>query len=511
MNLMIVDDEVNIREGMKSLIDWKYLGFDAIEEASDGLMALKKIKVNPPDVCIIDIKMPELDGIQVIEQLFEEGGYKTKFIILSGFAEFEYAKRAMRCHVKHYVLKPIEEDLLIEKVIELREEISKEHEISEMQRARWMAILFQGDITQTLTGEIQRAFDFPWKSYQIILLEINKDVVQDEYVVTHLEQLVQGQLNRPFIFAEHHGMYVLLVRDHCFQKTFVLLENLKEAIIQSLHKEVYISVGRPVYTLDDITKSYDDAHQLMKYRFVYTHGQVMDYGLLNRKKEIFKEMNLLNPWKSYADFIQEVTTAIYLNQMRTINDLMEELLIHIQQNVADSKRIIATYVQLYTRIVVPISDKYPQALVDSMDDTVLQSICEQKDLRKLHGFIKYRIVQLAQNLAASQPKNNMELLCKYIHENYTKEMRIEDLAKQFSYHSGYLGRQFKEKIGKPFNQYVDEVRISESKKLLQSSELKIYEIAQNVGYSDPDYFATKFRKYENMSPNEYRSSWGMKK
>lgn len=106
----------------------------------------------------------------------------------------------------------------------------------------------------------------------------------------------------------------------------------------------------------------------------------------------------------------------------------------------------------------------------------------------------------------SSGENVMDEVLYYIHHNYRENLKLENIAPLFGYSSSYLGKVFNKKLGVNFNSYVDQVRIDEAKKLLEQDTLKVYEIAEQVGYSNVDYFHKKFKKYVGTSPAEYRKA-----
>ena len=111
ISVMIADDEENIRAGLKCIMDWEDLGFSVLYEAENGEEALDIISMDAPEVVVMDINMPRIQGIEVIKKA-REAGYMGKFIILSGYSDFKYAQSAIKYGVTNYLTKPIDEDEL---------------------------------------------------------------------------------------------------------------------------------------------------------------------------------------------------------------------------------------------------------------------------------------------------------------------------------------------------------------------------------------------------------------
>lgn len=128
--LLIADDEKNIRDGLKCILDWEELGFTLCGEAANGEEALSSILKNNPSLVLLDIRMPKLSGIDII-RIAREQGYSGRFIILSGYSDFAYAQAAIRYGVEYYLTKPIDEDELLDAINTIREAIEQERRKSD--------------------------------------------------------------------------------------------------------------------------------------------------------------------------------------------------------------------------------------------------------------------------------------------------------------------------------------------------------------------------------------------
>ncbi|MBO9597280.1 MAG: response regulator, partial [Cohnella sp.] len=125
--VLIVDDEPRIRDGLSTLIEWDELGFVVVDKAANGIEAMHKYKLLEPDLIIADIRMPEMNGLELVREIRSAGG-TMHVLILSGYADFEYAKQAMTLRIDGYLLKPVDEDELIDYLIKLKKELDQEYE-----------------------------------------------------------------------------------------------------------------------------------------------------------------------------------------------------------------------------------------------------------------------------------------------------------------------------------------------------------------------------------------------
>jgi two-component system, response regulator YesN len=178
--VLIVDDEPMIREGLKTLVDWAKYGFIVIGDASNGREAVEKHKALSPDLILIDIRMPGMDGLQAIEEV-RKSDTVCRFLILSGYADFSYAKQAIVHSVDGYILKPIDEDELESYVERISLQLIKQ---SEMQlSSEQTTVLLREEMLQQLTAgkldlgtagsqEINSLLGSEAKYYQLLLIEL---------------------------------------------------------------------------------------------------------------------------------------------------------------------------------------------------------------------------------------------------------------------------------------------------------------------------------------------------
>ena len=185
LKVMIVDDEEMIRRGLRAIVDWKEYGYTVCCDAADGEDGYQKALVYQPDLIITDIKMPIADGLQMMTKL-RENCFETEFILLTGYAEFEYAQKALQLGAKSYILKPIDEEELVKTLIEAREEILQRRK--ENFHNKYFSISMEQVITKLVYGAVDEefidaanavyGFQLPWKRYQLVLLEQTKKAGQ---------------------------------------------------------------------------------------------------------------------------------------------------------------------------------------------------------------------------------------------------------------------------------------------------------------------------------------------
>lgn len=514
MKVMVIDDEPNIREGLKTLIDWETLHCTLIGEAQNGVEGIEKIRLLKPDLVIVDIKMPEVDGIQLIETITHMG-METQFIVLSGYQDFNYAKRAMECHVNHYILKPIDEDLLVLKVKEiynylqnkLKKQKDLEHQI-QLSKEQMIKYIVMGHETaepylNSTTGyeELNRWYDLklPWLTYTVLLvdtLEVGMNFKERNSMKQYLNR--SGTYSA---FFETDGLIGILVKNQDLDKHCESLQLLRKWVFRQYQKEAVITIGITVNELKEISKSYTFARYLMDHRFLYGNQTIL------QEQTLLLLQNSKHSNSYEADTEVKLYQFVCTNQQDQVNNILEDMRGYMESSGWDTERVKAFYMHVYVSVMTSLIEHQHGLLErEFLNPKVFETLYQQSNLFKLHGFIKYQLLTICEFIEEMKPQKTLEMVLDYMKHHYQEDIKIEALGKVFHYSSNYLGKQLKKETGKTFNVLLDEVRLKEAQKLLCKTELKVYEIAQITGFHDPDYFTAKFKKYFGLSPKEYRVS-----
>lgn len=485
--VLLVDDEKLIREGLKTLIDWEGLGYEVIGEAANGEEAFRIIDENRPQLVIVDIKMPVMDGLTLIEKV-NLRHINTRFIILSGHSEFEYAKKAMALNISQYVLKPIDAKILEEKIIEERTMIEKQQQIRYARREKILKdMVTQGYVTGEQWNDVYEE-PMPWQNYQVLLAnETSMDADPDQVFDRLYHYLKPGAYG----FMIGNDM-IFLLRDKVYGKVTKNLETIIQKVKADTGGSLRLILGGKYKESDKVHQSYKDIQKIKMNLFMYEDKPVLS-GYTK------KDVTTKNEGFDMDSFLSTLTHAIQFKDMTKMNDLLESYLANQRNNGYDVETIIANYMHMYVKLVQSLGREEDM----SYDD--IESLVRQKNLMRLHGFVKLKILEIADKKEVDALKNPVERMQWMLEQEYDKDLKLEDIAGELGYNSAYLGKQFKKAVGASFNQYLDKIRIQKAKSLLLESDLKIYQVAEKVGYSSSDYFTLKFRKYEGMSPKEFRT------
>lgn len=509
MKLFIADDEIDVREGLRYILDWSELGFYICGEGKNGQETLDKILKLNPDVVLMDIRMPKLSGLDVVK-LAKEQGFCGKFIILSGYSDFAYAQEAIRYGVTCYLTKPIDEDELEKAVIEARDSIQNE------QNARKKLIQYRDKARESIIQEILcNTASYPLLDYRDMMLEAsvyqvvlytnyNQESFQTTWNFAEVLRLANKNHNSlDYIKIEHQN--VIILKGDYAQKRF---QELLEHYISHPQKgspldSLFLTYGQPVYSVEQIHSSYETAQLLMERRFFCRFNQhVLGYHDIPDTSLFHTE-----PLSSENIYAQKIIDYIQSGNRhmlsKTLDDLKEELY-HTNREISVLKHYLADIMiqvkfvitRTYDNLEIPLPNN--AAIINTLEETCY--------LYEIFQFFNMQF-EMCMNAIGSPTRDSViDGILLYIQHNYQENLKLGTIAELFGYNSSYLGKVFTKATGKSFNSYVDEIRIENSKKLLLEQNPKVYEIAQQVGYTNVDYFHKKFKKYVGMSPAEYRKS-----
>ena len=509
--VLIADDEKNIREGIKCIIDWEELGFKVCGEAANGEEALKQIYELRPSLVLLDIKMPKLTGLEVVENA-REHGYNGKFIILSGFSDFKFAQTAIRLGVENYITKPIDEDELSEAVVRIGEQIKSEKEnVSHNEHYRNKAKkellhdLVRNQVDKDMFSAKELGLEAP--VYQVVLYE-NFDIEKGVNMPYQFSELLKvtnngGQSFEHFMDDEYN--VIILKGSFAIEKFERFIEHYESTPPQkgSPMDTLFIAYGRPVNELFDVHISYSDAYALIKRRFFCTEGQhTLGFEELPHVREALETLDKTR----ITDYCTRITDYIQAFSRRKVAEVLfsiEEYLYNVDAPIGQVKLFLT---DLFLQVKENINRIYSNNnFTFPQNSEIIEYISSRLYMYDIIEYISKQLDMLMGSMGSSSRESVLDDVLHYIDHNYATNIKLEVIASLFGYNSAYLGKIFNKTVGESFNSYVDKVRIDHAIELLMDNKLKVYEIAERIGYKNVDYFHKKFKKYIGVSPAEYRN------
>ncbi|MBO1005936.1 response regulator transcription factor [Pseudogracilibacillus auburnensis] len=502
--LLIVDDEQIVREGLRAILIKNFPEMK-IEEAKNGKLAVEKADLFMPDVVLMDIKMPGMNGIETIQKMNEKNP-NYKYIMISAYAEFEYAQSAMKLGVKDYLLKPTKASDVVHTVRKIIDEIDKEKQSQQesllrnnaLQKA--LTIVETDVVTQLLfdhvheihLDELVKLLGTPMTSEKFVMSILLPQSSENLYA--EIKQRVRNIGNAwvGALYGRQIPIIVFRQKEDSFRSQAITLAREILSVSKMMDKTGwFVGIGNVCDSLDKIRHSYQESLIAtkntalpVKYRF-YSDIPMEDKRIdgYNAKKMENKFFDLIRNGE-WQEIMKEVTELIGFFENKGVN------LIEAQQRVLE-------LLWIASRVLNEIG---------VVPDSPLYSF-QVKDFRQLRTETNHLFNRMWQSYTDYQNQvedDTIKQIKHYIIEHSHKEISLDGIAQKFELSPIYISKLFKEQLGINYIAFLTECRLEKAKKLMLDPEKSLKEITYEVGYQDPNYFSKVFRKTFGKSPTEYR-------
>ncbi|XEC94394.1 response regulator [Paenibacillus tarimensis] len=522
---MIVDDEIGVRESLKAKINWNSLGYQVVAEAANGQEALSYMQHHQVDIVITDIQMPVMNGVKFFNECASRY-LNTKIIVLSGYSDFEYTKAAIKAGIADYLIKPVKRKELFELLMRIKEELDLEKQ-EEIKRSKedWQLkqllseqreqFLYQlvknewtsGQLVQDRLFQLKLQELIAYNCFQFVAVEMKIPEKRIEHNSSRLDLLylsfrllckeVAGSTHQVLCFQDltlSKMMHFILMSDslpllEVQSEDFVI--KLEDKINHILKLDTNVGIGKAVHSLEEFKTGYASS-------------------LLNWSLKVKGNESALNSTPITEDFSTETERRMVVEIERGNKQAIQSLL--VQLLFPEKQLSIINFSFLAVRIVVMIRSLAARYSSDQEKLQEMSLACQfaiwqfsSHDIvfQKIMQFADYTI-QLIQTQKNTSGEGMIQLICKYIQENYSYELTLTTLSEQFHFNEAYLSHLFKTHAKMNFSDYLVMVRMKKAEELMRDTDLKLIDIAQLVGYSNSSYFSTAFKKFYQASPSEYR-------
>ena len=552
--LFIVEDEEIIRKGIREHISWSELGYKVVGEAENGYDALKIIPFVKPDVVLTDIKMPRMNGLELMREL--KCCYPNiKVGVISGYSEFEYARKGIEYGAFAYILRPADDDTFIDIFTRLhkdldmkREDTVKKNKINLEDNVD--SILYKESV---VSGILENRFDKIELENNITFLHKNGYKTHNYYgamvfQAASIEKVINGEKFSPInielpayisqkILASLKSFNELNCKEILYDKknsVFTLIlsgstilsksdslyaaKRIRTVILDYLDMEMGIKlfistgIGR-FYSLSKLAISYEEAKAALINKFYQGCGTVSHVDDC-----IFYNKNIVIPCNKDEGNSREYETskkiidALFQNNKISTRGILNHYFTVDKINYLSPEELYRKVVELISLISARLYDKginIKEIMEDNIYDNI-KKIVSTQSVTQLIDCIENMLNILNNNLfiklESLEDKNEQfKSLLYYIEKNLDKRITLEELADKCFYSPQYFSKWFKSKTGLTFKEYHTHVRIKKAKELLERTNLKVYDISIMVGYDDYRYFSRIFKKLVGYSPGKYKS------
>jgi len=491
MNILVVEDEPLALDDLLGMLQ-AFGGAHQITACASGVEALAHAEATPPDLIITDIRMPEIDGLELVRRL-KAGKPQLAAIVLSGYTEFEYARTGLRLGIADYLLKPVRTDALHQAVARALEAIATERTHATHLREAELARLLLGGKRATSADPNLLAGD--WGVVILICENWEGPTIWRD-----------TPIDRAFIaqsIGTHapRGVDVVDIDARCRLALVHLAGpqlHMLDAIAQRLHRAI-VAAGvvahttyvlkaageRPERALPEGLNRLTRAMRFAAPTFVQPAAESEDTaGSLARDYTQLVARFLIE--SRLSDAIAEVYAALGRFQrdgaaQTTIAQALDNMFALLQQHVK-------------SRLATALPER--KAIT-----AVVRSL---RTYDELAAWIDEQLQPLLLGRSAATPRQLVRALVARVHADYAEDISLQAFATEHNVSLAYFSRLFKDEVGMTFSDYLTRVRIQKAKELLERHELRLSDISGLVGYDDPKYFAQTFRKVTGISALDYQ-------
>lgn len=527
LKVFLVEDEATIRETLRDTVPWNSCGYIFAGEASDGEVALPLIAKIKPDVLITDIKMPFMDGLTLASMVRSEFP-DIKIIIISGYDDFEYAKKAIELGVSEYLLKPVTKMNLVKVLDEIREKIEEEktREVVpnkfDVDTQEYELFAYRNFIEHIVEGKssVQKIYeeasklemDIRASSYSLALFTIPSSEKTDEDEALR-EKIFSYVLKFPeyILIRWTITSYLVLIKgddDKVNQAISSLIAVVSDKCTNEARtNDWYIAVGTPVARLSSLPECFEETSTYWALRYINpechvltskTAGELLSSGTVTDLSQV--DLSRLKP--------EILLTVMRSASIEEIPSFVNEYLLSL--GGATSSQAFCHYLMLNCRFqavnyVTSIGMDRKNFLSEiSCLDLTETTVTTQNLKRYLTEFL-LQTVKVRTNKSVNQYMDILGRAIAFIDNHYTDEaLSLSVVASNVDISSNYLSAMFSQEMNITFVEYVTNKRMNRAKELLRTTDLKSGEVGLEVGYKDPHYFSSLFKKTQGMTPRDYR-------
>jgi two-component system response regulator YesN len=504
--VLVVEDERIIREGIASVINWEEQGLTLLGTAQNGIEAYEIIKSNLPDIVITDIIMPGMNGLELIETASEEFKDIT-FIILSGHGEFDYASKAMEFGVKHYILKPCDENTIIpvlEKVKKEKDEMEKflkninynlKKVIPQVKEQFLREFVTEGHSSHEINYFLS-LFEIEEDKFKLIVLKIDGEYdLIEKFALKNIACEVIEE-SRVCLNSMVENNIVLLIKSIDLEELSHLFNKIKEMFFKYFKAIISIAVSNE-NSFENIQEMYDEVEECLKYEFYFGEGSIITNEDI-KFKDIEEAVELKIDYDAIA-------VAIKTGDVESINLKLKNFFEIINKRKLEIE-IAKTYcIELFLVIIRQQDFKEIRGYSKGISKIEIMST-----LNQIYDYIKDTAIKIAQKNYEVTNKNYGIIIndvVRCIENNINNEdLSLTWIAKEVLFmNENYLGKLFYKQTNEKFSQYVMRIRIEKAKELIIDNDCKVYEVAEKVGFGDnTQYFSQVFKKHTGCTPSEYK-------
>ncbi len=498
--VLLIEDEDLILEGLKSIIDWEALGLQVAYAAPNGRAALDCLNGQTVDIIVTDISMPVMDGLSFLEE-YRRRDERARCIILTGYEEFEYARKAIRLDVEEYILKPINEDKLEEVLLSAVDKLKlldKKRAVNPDDKTGWLQLL-RGQLSSeeargylSVLPEIEPGVCVYPAIMKISLASLKAVQVSDVL----LEMQAMGGPVRVIFLTSDTLLLLYFAREESETEIQTCFETILDRLEGRLGVMTFISIGDGMDSYEQLSQSYETARKNQKYQLVEGFGCCIAPWKIKKRKSQDVDMDEAS-----------LRRLILKKDKEGCHNYIEDLFIN---NVRENMSVDDIY-QMSLKMAMVLTDiKKEYKLTDDRNmqnlTELVDAIYRAENIQSLKAIFLNETAEIiaSLNVGDSMFTPVVRQIISEVQGSLGEDMNLKTLSYKYHMNASYLGQIFQKEVGCSFAQYVTNLKNSRAKDMILNTSMKINDIAQAVGYTDISYFYRKFKQCYGVSPATLR-------
>lgn len=506
LKVMLVDDEVIIRQGLKKIINWQSVGFEIAGEASNGAEAIEKIASLSPDVVITDIRMASSDGIYLLQELKKRKA-DCKIIVISGYDDFSYIQEAMAANAYSYLLKPVDIDKLYKVMDEVREKILSERQTKNEVKA-YNTLLEEKITLKLLNGadydEVMQSnpqYKFPEGNYMTAIISIDRrNGLTDEKtkvflslteIIDYEVSISENHIIKCFVDNLKYALVISVKDEYCYDEAIKTLNNILTNFSKQTGFTVTIGISGIFRRANMLFRSYEQCNKVLAQKAIMGNNRIIDYILYraNKNSEPTINSNLI---------ISAIKSDDFKKAHDILNEYFSDVIKRINIPISSVQSTVAETAILIIKTFVPDSDS--MILVFGRIVKPILELGQIELMVDIQNWINEIIDSIENHSNAFLIETNNVLVKKtieMIHDKYDTHITLRSVADALFVSTRHLSRCFKQETNMTFNDYLTMYRMRKADILIETGNYKISEAASLVGYSDAKYFSNLYREFKH--------------
>ncbi|MDQ0196357.1 response regulator transcription factor [Paenibacillus wynnii] len=507
--VLIVDDEILVRQGIKYVLDWEREGFQLVGEASNGQEALELVQSLKPHIVITDIVMPVMDG-QELTRIVKRDYPEIEVIVLSSFSEFHYVRSTFQSGVADYILKPkLEAEGLLQVLNKTKDKIPG---LVSPDSTDKEALSVDALLSRIISGyEVEPDSDilshkFPHELFFYLGCDLGLTTISDRQtldklkgmIIARLEKQVPNIIHYPVPGEQNTILFLFNLKENQWSQTVQAVRLMSEGLAESEPERRWV-LSDGFHEWSKASDVYNNSYlKLLQYRFFLPDKVLLIHEELPTSKTEPDKFNL-------SHFTEQIKRLQLEEAFTDLRQHVTSLSMHYESDVFEFKSFLGNIIFNVTNQLTHIKT------LEEAKYAMFRAIDEAPDVDEtifvLESFLS-KVLQYTTNSGGPQASNaNMNRLLEYIEDHYAEPLSLTELSKHFHFNPSYLSSLFTSHNKEGFKEHLNKVRTDKAAELLRGDGAPISEISSMVGYGDHSYFCKVFKKYTGLSPSHYRRQY----